>query len=139
MANIITPNRIMYEAGRLFTGAPLAWITAIGLAESGGDLDAISPVASDGSGTRGYGLFQIETEHISSQEFSAEVWQEPSWQVNMAWALSDKGADFNPWCTAIVPMNGVTTVGCSGAGSGEAGKFLLETYLLYIRDYSARR
>jgi len=43
-----------------FTSQQAVTMTAIGLAESGGNICAISGLASNGDGSRGYGLFQIE-------------------------------------------------------------------------------
>lgn len=112
-----------YQAG-FKTIDTLTAIVAIGLAESSGNLNIISPVQSDG--TRGYGLFQIETENLNGA-----AWQAPNVQAKLAWTLSDGGKSFNPWCTACAPMPGVITqksgpraTGCGGYGSGNAYNFL---------------
>lgn len=114
----LTPLEIATAASARFTGEALGWITAIGLAESGGNTDAVSGVASDG--TRGYGLFQIETENLDGG-----TWTDPTWQADRAWELSAEGTNFDPWCTACTPMAGITAgTGCGGYGSGNARQFL---------------
>ena len=117
----LSPLQIAEAARARFTGERLAWIVAIGLAESGGDPEAISAVASDG--TRGYGLFQIETENVTAHD-GWERWTDPAWQTDVAWELSAGGTYFGPWCTACAPMAGVATTGCGGYGSGNARQFL---------------
>lgn len=123
---VLNANEIAgYAQAAGFTGSAIGYIVAIGLAESGGNLQIVSPVQSDG--TRGYGLFQIETENVGS----GGNWQDPTWQAQKAYAMSSQGTNFEPWCTACAPMpislNGVSyQTGCKGFGSGAARAFLAQ-------------
>lgn len=120
---ILTPLQIaqaMYNAG--FRGNSVAFSTAIAMAESGGNTEAVSPVQPDG--TRGYGLCQIETENLHGGN-----WQDPTWQAVRMLEMSSGGANYNPWCTSCQPMPGlVARTGCNGYGSGSARLYLAEAY-----------
>lgn len=116
------PEICQYAYNNGFRGDHVAFMSACAMAESSGNTEIISGVVSDG--TRGYGLCQIETENVQGGN-----WQDPNWQMQKAFAMSNGGFNFNPWCTAVSPMPGlIGGKGCGGYGSGAAGQYLGAAY-----------
>ena len=66
---------------------------SIALAESGGNLNAISP-SSD------YGLWQINRIHFGDGIISAGNWTSPTVQLAETWKLSGSMHNWAAWCTA---------------------------------------
>lgn len=120
---ILSPVQIaQYLFDANFRGDKVAFGVAVGLAESSGNTEAVSGVVSDG--TRGWGLFQIESENVQGGN-----WQDPTWQAEKFWQMSSGGWNYGPWCTSCSPMPGcVGGKGCGGYGSGAAIGYLAEAY-----------
>jgi hypothetical protein len=79
--------------------AQIANGTAIALAESGGDLAAISPSGD-------YGLWQINRRyHFGDGIIDAGNWQDPVVQFQEMWKLSGGMQNWGAWCTAYSPEN----------------------------------
>lgn len=94
-----------------FQGASIWEFTAIALAESGGDPNAVSPVTA--LGTQDYGLFQIDTDNLGFVPDGD--WANPVDNAEAAFAISAGGSNPYLWCT--------WPGGCGGAGSGTAAQF----------------
>ncbi len=94
-------NRGRYSAGQIhelagnagFTGGGRNVITAIALAESGGDPNAVA-YNDGGSGYNSYGLTQILSAHPN-----AKAALDPQEALNQAYTISQGGTDFSPWST----------------------------------------
>jgi LysM repeat protein len=98
-------------AGVGFQGASIWEFTAIALAESGGNPDAVSSATA--LGTQDYGLFQIDTSNLGFVPDGD--WANPVDNAEAAFAISDGGSNPSLWCT--------WPGGCGGAGSGTAAQF----------------
>jgi hypothetical protein len=126
----------MHDYG-LFRGDAVAYMTACAMAESGGDTNIQGVLAPNG--TRGFGLVQIEggANGPGDGNVAGGDWTSPSWQAEKAFEMSYQGTNFNAWCTACAPMpirgffQGIHynySRGCGGAGSGNAIRFLAQSY-----------
>lgn len=112
-----------YAYNNGYRGDHVAFATACAMAESSGNTEIVSGVVSDG--TRGFGLMQIESENVQGGN-----WQDPNWQMQKAFAMSNGGFNWNPWCTACSPMPGlIGGRGCGGYGSGAAYQYLQAAYI----------
>lgn len=129
---ILSPLQIaQYLYAANFRGDKVAFGVAVGLAESSGNTEIVSGVVSDG--TRGFGLFQIETENVKGGN-----WQDPTWQAQKFWQMSSGGWNYGPWCTACAPMPGtIGGKGCGGYGSGAAAQYLAEAYAAAAQVHAA--
>ncbi len=85
-----------YAANAGFTGASQNIITAIALAESGGNSDAYNPNDPFGGS---YGVLQINGAHIVGGETTHACTLDPQCSFNFAFKLSNGGQNFNPWST----------------------------------------
>src|SRR5579875_742475 len=92
---VLTPQEIQQvwiQAGGRSDRALVA--TAVALAESGGDTNAISS-------TGNYGLWQINRSNFGA-EFSVIQWWNPVVNAQFAIRLSRNGTNWGDWCTAWV-------------------------------------
>lgn len=79
-----------------FTGDALVTAVAIAIAESGGNVSAVSPVNSNG--TRDYGAWQINSVH-RSEGFDTTLALNAEYNAKWAWKLSSHGTNWRPWST----------------------------------------
>ncbi len=93
MANLAPSQIAQLAANAGFTGAGLSTITAISLAESGGNPGAINYNDPGGS----YGLTQINAAAHGSSFAQAAL--DPQTALNEAFAVSGGGTNFSPWST----------------------------------------
>lgn len=75
-----------------FTGRSAEIIAAIGMAESGGDDQAVNPNDPNGGS---FGVLQINGIHPGAKDTLGN----PSLSFNMAEEISKSGTDFKPWST----------------------------------------
>lgn len=86
-------NLIRQQRGGLGDGQ-IVYATSIALAESGGNLDAISPSGD-------YGLWQINRRwHFGDGIISDNNWTDPVTQFWEMWKLSSGMQNWGAWCTA---------------------------------------
>lgn len=72
---------------------------AVALAESGGDVNAVS--GANWNGTRDYGLWQINSVHFGEFGITDPMQAlDPNTNARMAIAISGNGSNWGPWCTA---------------------------------------
>lgn len=77
------------------TGQNIVIATAIALAESGGNSDAMSPPNTNG--TTDYGLWQINSVH--QDLLSGKDWRDPAQNAQMMFTISNGGTNWRPWST----------------------------------------
>lgn len=119
---VLSPSQIaQYAANAGFTGAGLQKITAIAMAESGGNTLAYNPGDPHGGS---FGITQINGVHPGASGALGD----PQTAMNLAFQVSGGGNNFSPWTTYtsgayqkfMGQANGVDLTGASG-GVGGAG------------------
>ena len=91
MALLLAAQIALYAQTAGFTGTGLVNATAIALAESNGDPNAI------GDGGTSFGLWQIHTP--AHPEVSAAMAFDPATAAQIAYRLSNGGTNWTPWST----------------------------------------
>lgn len=77
------------------TGSIATVMTAIAMAESGGDSNIVSP-------SYDYGVWQINIVHAQQFPRLWRRWSDPLANARMAKAISGNGTNIGPWCTIWV-------------------------------------